>query len=274
MKTKHLFLMAIVALVTLSSCGGSEEKSKGTGLSYAPWTDLSMHFDLTKVKSLSGSNVLSFNSYELTSARLPMTSERLEQGDYNAVVLGTSVWMRTKPVVANSTKYQRFNTGQRFVVTRHNFFTNGRFWHYGMFPIWDKYSDGYFSQQGYICSDYVVSVEQYEILKRYVFNNSSNINYGTPSKELHAVADVLLKLDADKRMTNMSVVKLNEFPFAQHKVVAYQFRDYSMPNNNCMLAIVQFNNTTNDFVVLGIVPGNAVNQIQPNVNGSYDVYFY
>ena len=267
MKTKHFLIMAIVALATLSSCGGSQE-AKAPEFSYAPWTDLSMHFDLSKINRLNGSNMLSFNSYELTHGRLPMTSERLEQGEYRAVILGTNVWMRTKPVVANSTKYQKYNTGQHFVVTRHNFFANGRFWHYGVFPYLDYY------EQGYICSDYVVSVEQFEVLKRYVFNKSSNLNYGTPSKILHAVADVLLKFDADKRMASLSVVKLNEFPFSMHTIVAYQIRDYSMPNNNGMLAIVQFNNANNDFIVLGVVPGNAINQVQPNMNGSYDVYFY
>ena len=267
MKTKHLFLMAIVALVTLSSCGGSEEK--GSDLSYAPWTDLSMHFDLSKVKKLDGSNILSFNSYELTNSRLPMNSDRLNQGEYNAVILGTGVWMRSKPVVAGSTKRAQLNTGRRFVVTQYNLFANGRFWHYGFVT----YPGEDVLDYGYVCSDYVVGYEQYEVLKRYVFNKSSNLNYGTPSKILHAVADVLLKLDADKRMASLSVVKLNEYPFGMHTIVAYQIRDYSLPNNNCMLAIVQFNNNNNDFVVLGVVPGNVVNQVQPNVNGSYDVYF-
>ena len=268
MKTKHLLLVAIVALAMLSSCKGSDEKT--VELSYAPWSDLSVHFDLTKVRPLNGSNMLTFNSYDLTHGRLPMTSDRLSQGEYNAVILGTGVWMRSQPVVTGATKLLQLNTGRRFVVTQHNFFANGRYWHYG-FVV--SPSTGMY-QYGFVCSDYVVGLEQYEVVKKYVFSQTSNLNYLTSSKILHAVADVLLKFNVDRSMPNLSVVMLNEYPFGHHTIVAYQIRDYSMPYNNCMLAIVQFNNNTNDFIVLGVVPGNAVNQVQPNANGSYDIYFY
>ena len=267
MKLKHLFLVAIVALVTLSSCDGVGTKPQFT---YAPWSDLAAHFDLSRIEKLSGSNMYTFNSYEISQGRLPMTSDRLEDGEYNAMILGTGVWMRSKPIVAGYTKRAQLNTGQYFVVTKHNFFDGGRYWCYGFVISPNNGAHHY----GYVCSDYVVSSEQYEMVHKYLFQQGSNLSYKTDSKMLRAAADVLLKLEADKRHPNLSVSMLNQYPFGQHTIVAYQIRDYSLQENNCMLAIVQFFNDDNEFVVLGIVPGNNVNQIQPNANGSYDVYYY
>lgn len=270
MKTRHLFIMAFVALVAMTSCGGGAKENDAPNLVYAPWTDLSAHFDLTKVKKLEGSNTLTFNSYELTNGRLPMTSDRIETSEYNAVILGTGVWMRSQPVVKNSTKRVQLNTGRHIVVTKHNIFANDRFWHYGYvtYPGEDVYDEGY------VCADYIVGKEQYAMIQKYLFQQGSNLNYTTPSKMLHAAADVLLKFKADVLMPNLYVSMLNQYPLGMNTIVVYQIRDYGMPSNNCMLAIVEFVNNSNSFKVLGVVPGNAVNQVQPNANGSYDIYFF
>lgn len=267
MRTKHILLTALVALVTLSSCDSVVSKPQFT---YAPWTDLTAYFDLSKIEKLSGSNMFTFNSYEISQGRLPMTSDRLESGEYNAMILGAGVWMRSKPIVAGYTKRAQLNTGHYFVVTKHNFFANGRYWCYGFIT----YPGEGVYDYGYVCSDYVVSTEQFEMVQKYLFQQGSNLNYKTESKMLRAAADILLKFEADKRHPNLSVSMLNHYPFGQHTLVVYQIRNYSTQENNCMLAIVQFFNDNNDFVILGIVPGNGINQIQPNANGSYDVYFY
>ena len=49
--------------------------------------------------------------------------------------------------------------------------------------------------------------------------------------------------------------------------------DMNMAKNSTLLAFVLFFNNNNDYVVLGVVPGSEVNQIDPNPNGSYDIYF-
>lgn len=267
MKPSNLLVVMFVALAALTSCGGQNEDS--VNLSYAPWTDLSAYFDLSSVKKLEGSNILTFNSYEMTNGRLPMTSDRIDNSEYSAVILGTGVWMRSQPVIKNSTKRTQLNTGRVFVVTKHNIFANNRFWHYGYvtYPGEDVYD------AGYVCADYVVGKEQYAMIKKYLFQQGSNLNYTTPSKMLHAAADVLLKFRADILMPNLYVSMLNQYPLGMHTIVVYQIRDYGAPSNNCMLAVVQFDNNNNSFKVIGIVPGYTVNQVQPNANGSYDIYF-
>lgn len=265
MKTKQLLIMAIVALVVLTSCGGGSKKAD---LSYAPWPDLSAHFDLEKVTHVKGNNMLTFNSYEISQGKVPITSDRLENSEYSAMILGTGVWVRTQPLVAGKTKDFQVGTGNEFYVTRHNFYANGRYWCYGFVM-----SGPFFDHYGYVCSDFIVSSDQYAMVQKYLFQRGSNLNYKSDSKILRAAADVLLKLQADKRHPNLYVSMLNQYPFGQHTIVTYQIRDLNLQSNNCMLAVVQFFNANNDFVVLGIVPGNVVNQIQPNANGSYDVYF-
>ncbi len=267
MKTRHLIIMALAAVMTLTSCISGP---KSAGLSYAPWVDLNAHFDLESVTKLDGSNMFTFNSFTMTQNRLPITSERLENSEYAARILGTGVAMRMKPIVSRSNKIATLSTGQHLTVTQHNLYANGRYWCYGYFQYWGE--DVY--DKGYVCSDYIVSAEQYEMVQKYLFQQGSNLNIKTQSKFLRAAADVLLKLEADKRMPNLSVMMLNQYPVGMHTIVAYQIRDYGMTANNCMLAFVQFNNANNEYVIIGVVPGNGVNNVMPNPNGSYDIYFY
>ena len=90
---------------------------------------------------------------------------------------------------------------------------------------------------------------------------------------LRAIADVLLKFEVNKRHPNIAVQMLDNINYGEHTIVTYQIRDFGIAENNTMLAVVQFFNSNNDFMVLGIVPGNSVNNVLRNPNGSYDVYF-
>ncbi|MBQ6613247.1 MAG: hypothetical protein IIX19_05945 [Alistipes sp.] len=267
MKTKHLFIAAIVAILTMTSCsmfGGGD----GSRFTYAPWPDLSAHFDLSKIETMEGSNILKFNTAAITAGRVPMTSDRLDNGEYNATVLGRSVVLRSNPVVSAYTKITNINTGDKLTVTRNCGYQNGHYWSYVY--VNTGRAAGY---QGFVCTDFIVGSEQYEMIDQYVIRSGSNLSiYYTDSKKLHAIADVLIKFQADKRHPNLNVSLLNEYPFGHQSIVVYQIRDYGMQNNNCMLAIVQFTQNSNDFVVLGVVPGNTINSIQP-IGGSYDVYF-
>ena len=107
----------------------------------------------------------------------------------------------------------------------------------------------------------------------YILRQGSNLNIATPSKMLRAIADVLLKFEVNKRHPNISVQMLDNINYGEHTIVTYQIRDFGIAENNTMLAVVQFFNSNNDFMVLGIVPGNSVNNVLRNPNGSYDVYF-
>ena len=266
MKLKHLFV-TLVSLVALSSCATTPAE-QGNGLTYAPWTDISYHYDLSKVKVLEG-GMRSFNSLDISYGKQIFSSDRINNNEYNATVLGTSVCLRSQPVVRNSSKRSLLNTGDKLTVMRPIGFMNGKYWDYVY--VNTGYSMGL---EGYVCSDYVVSQEQAEIIQGYVFQNGSNLNLATPSKILRAIADVLLKFDVNKRHLNLSVQMLSNINYGEHTIVTYQIRDLGIAENSTMLAVVQFFNSNNDFIVLGVVPGTGVNNVLRNANGSYDVYFY
>lgn len=266
MKTRHLFFAALVVILSMTSClpGGGEPKFK-----YAPWPDLNAHFDLSKIEEMEGSNILKFNTAAITANRLPLTSSRISNGEYNATVVGRSVVLRSQPIVAGYSKITNVNTGDKLTVTRNCGYQNGHYWSY-VYVNTGRAAGA----QGFVCTDYIVASEQFEMIDQYIIRSGSNLSvYYTDSKKLHAIADVLIKFQADKRHPNLGVSLLNEYPFGHQSIVVYQIRDYGMQNNNCMLAIVQFTQGSNDFVVLGVVPGNTINSIQP-IGGSYDVYFY
>ena len=102
MKTKQLLIMAIVTLVVLTSCGGGSKKAD---LSYAPWPDLSAHFDLEKVTHVKGNNMLTFNSYEISQGKAPITSDRLENSEYSAMILGFIIICYYILITENPLKY-------------------------------------------------------------------------------------------------------------------------------------------------------------------------
>ena len=74
MKPRNLLVVMFVALAALTSCGGQNEDS--VNLSYAPWTDLSAYFNLSSVKKLEGSNILTFNNGSGISHTLSYTDSQ------------------------------------------------------------------------------------------------------------------------------------------------------------------------------------------------------
>ena len=105
MKGFHKFLsevmhIAVVAIAVVALCGcngfGSSSSSK-----YAPWTDLSMHYNLDKI-NVSG-DACHFNSYELSQGLAPYTSKRLNNNEYFATVLGQKVLLRSEPKISPKT---------------------------------------------------------------------------------------------------------------------------------------------------------------------------
>ena len=265
MTHKHLFVTFLLSLTLLCSCSGSKEEEKS--LSYSPWVDLSEHFDLSSVK-VSESGLRSFNSLDISYNKQLVAAERLDNAGYNATVLGTNVLLRSQPIVSNSTRRAYLNTGDKLTVMRPIGFMNGKYWDYVY--VNTGYSMGC---EGYVCSDFIVSQEQAEMIHGYILRQGSNLNIATPSKMLRAIADVLLKFEVNKRPPNISVQMLDNINYGEHTIVTYQIRDFGIAENNTMLAVVQFFNSNNDFMVLGIVPGNSVNNVLRNPNGSYDVYF-
>lgn len=261
-----LFALALIAGGALIILFGSSSDAEDDGNGYAPWVDLGMYYDLTKINE--GEDFAHFNSYELSSDRVAMTREHVADEEYQAVVLGTGVWVRSYPQLKNRTKRCQVQMGDQLMVTRSAGYSSGSYWSYV-----SVLSGRRAGKEGYISNDYIIKQEKYDVLQKYIFAGNSNMNTKTQSKYLNAIATVLLNLEVHKRYPNLEVTMLDTTVFGYNAIVTYRIHDMNMAKNSSLLAFVLFFNNNNDYVVLGVVPGSEVNQIDPNPNGSYDIYF-
>lgn len=251
-------ILAIVALVSLNSCVKE--------LSYVPWSDLSSHFDLTKVVCKGSS--CQFNSAELAQGKELILSEHIGDLQYNATVLGTGVWIRSNPYIAPYTQVCQVNTGDRLLVLRSAGYISDKYWSYVK-----VLSGRCAGRVGYICTDYLIEQEKFEVLQNYVFNSYSNISIETDSKYLNAVAVALLKFNVNKLHPHLYVTALDAAYTGTHHIVTYRLRNLEIKGNDSMLVFVQFTEDSNDFVILGIVPGSSVDSITRRADGSHDIYY-
>lgn len=260
-----LFAAALIgggAFIILTGSDSDDKPRHG----YAPWVDLTEHFNLDKVVETEGH--AHFNSYELTQERLPISRDVVVDGEYDAVVLGKGVWVRSYPQLKKRFQRCQVMTGDRLRVMRSAGYQSGGYWSYA------KVNSGRRAgKEGYIPNDYIIEQQKYDLLERYVLTGSTNMNERTPSKYLNAIATVLMKLESNTRHPNLDVAQLDVSPFRQHTIVTFGITDKNVAENSSLLAFVQFFNNNNDFVILGIVPGKVVNQVSQNPNGSYDIYY-
>ena len=264
-KMKRSILTIIGALcifgstLILSGCGA--------GFTWTPWTDLSQHYNLESIKHVNGS-LFSINSHEYSFGKMPYASHHIDDREYNAIVLGTNVWIRSQPAVSYYTQRCQVQTGDKLTVRNSAGFVNGRYWS-NVF-INTGYSAG---REGYVCTDFIIEQEQYEVLSRYVLNSGMGLSLKTESKYLHAIADILVKLNAHTHHPNLSVSIADIRTMGTNVIETFMIRNHNSSQNNTLLAVVQFFQGNNDYVVLAIVPGDRINNIMGSANGSYDIYF-
>lgn len=264
MLSRICVLCILCSTLFLSSCDFLGKKS----LTWAPWTDLSGYFNLESVNQENG-DLYSFNTYSYTQGKVPYASRHIDDREYNAIVLGTGVWIRSQPHVASYTARCQVQTGDKLTVLNSAGLVNGKYWSYVY--INTGYSAG---RNGYICTDYIVEQSQYEMLQRYILNSGSGLSLKTESKYLHAIADILIALNANIHRPHLSVSMVDTTPMGAHVIATYSIRNHSLSENNTLLAVVQFFPDNNNYVVLGIVPGNSLSNVRPCGDGSYNVYFY
>jgi len=270
-------IFLVVAVLLLSSytlraeCSVADktmEVASSQYYGYSSWADLSAYFNLSYVRH-EGGGLRSFNNAQLSRGRAPFESNLLDGREYYAAIVGTNVWVRSDAYISQSTQICKINTGDRLTVLRSSFYSGGRYWCY-VKVISGRHSGTY----GYVCSDYIVTEEQYDVLSRYVFGRSSNLGVRNLSKELCAVADVLLRMGANNRYYDLSVTKGATRTLGGVTVVAYHIYNRSVSSNNSMLAVVRYTDSSNNYVVLGVVPGSSLSGVERNYDGSYEIYYY
>ena len=262
-----LFALGIIAAGAHIILSGSSEE-EATKLSYAPWPDLGEHYNLSYVNMLED-GVSHFNSFEISQGCIPFTGDFSADGEYDATVIGTGVWVRSYPRLNNRYKRCQVRNGDQITVLRSMGNTDGKTWCYA------KINSGRRAgKEGFICTDYIIEQGRYDLLKRYVLDAECNVDLKSPTKYLRSIAAVMSKLDVNQETRNLSVMMLDEATFDQQTIVTFQLRDHNIADNGSLLAFVLFFDHNDDFVVLGIVPGNDINSILPNQNHSYDIYYY
>jgi hypothetical protein len=269
-------LIAIVLLLStlLNSCVLLPIPTDDASLSYEPWVDLSEHYDLSKVSEWDDeiedeeSYILTFNTSELTRGKEIFSRDRFDDREYNATVVGKNVNLRTEPKVSPYTIRAFVNTGDKLTVTRSIGYMNGKYWCYVYVNTGN--SQGL---EGYICSDFIVEQRQYEMISNYIITPNSDLNIKTPSKMLQAVADILIKLEADRRHPRLAIRLGESFEYGNHTIVTCTIGDIDSDVNSTLIAVIQFFNDNDDYVVLGVVPGYHVNYVEQMPDNSYDVYF-
>lgn len=262
-----LFALGIIAAGAYVILEGSESAEESP-FTYAPWPDLSEHYDLGSIVVVD-TTLCRFNSFDIAQNGVPFLNDHTQEQQYEATVLGTGVWLRSYPELKNRRKRCQVRSGDRLTVLRSIDFNNGKHWHYVKLM-----SGRRAGTEGYISSDDVIEQSRYDMLERYVFVESSNLNEKSPKKYLHAVAAVLLKLGAEKDNLNLDVSIIDTSVFEKQSVVTFHISNRHLATNASMIAVVQFYNDNDDFMVLGIVPGQSINRVELAENGSYDVYYY
>ena len=261
-----LFAAALIAGGAYIILNGSSSDDDAEVHGYAPWQDLSAYFNLDAI--VEEDDFCRFNTYELTNDRMVLRRENVADVQYNAVVLGTGVWVRSYPQLKNRTKRCQVQTGDRLLVTRSVGYSSGSYWSYAT-----VLSGKRAGKEGYVSNDYIIEEDKYDMLQHYIFSGGSNMNVMTPAKYLNAIAAVLVKVNVPKRYPNLQVSMLDTAVIGPNVIVTYKIHDFNVVNNSTLLAFVQFTGNSNDYVVLGVVPGSAVNHIAQSANGSYDIYY-
>ena len=107
-----------------------------------------------------------------------------------------------------------------------------------------------------------------------MFNNNESLSVDTPVKYLRALSSILLRLGVTAEHSNISVQILNTTVYEHHTVLTFQIRDLNVAENSSLLAFVQYLGDDEDYVVIGIVPGNDIYDLQHCENCSFDIYYY
>lgn len=262
-----LFALSIIAAGAYFILGNPSAEEEFV-LSYEPWADLSNHYDLSNVKMLED-GLSHFNSVEISEGCVPFTSGQSVAGEYDATIIGTGVWVRSYAKLKPKYKLCQVNTGDRISVQRTVGHADGKTWCYA--KIKSGRCAGF---EGFICTDYVMEQRAYDLLKHYVLDADTNMSLKTPTKYLRSVAALLSKLDVNMQTRRLSVTMLDDEAFDEQSILTLKLHDHNLANNSSLLAFILFSKHNDDFVVLGIVPGNSINSIHLNPNGSYDIYYY
>lgn len=228
--------------------------------SYNNWNDLSGYYNLNAIYT-NGSSYR-FNTYELTAGCYSFTNEQVS-GEYYATVLGTNVWVRRYPEIAQHTQLCKVNTGDRLAILDSGIYGSGKYWNRIRIQAGE-----YAGWEAYVCSDFVIDYNTYSVLCDYVFSRS-NMSVANKSQHLNAIAAILIKLGVNGYTPyNINVTKLST---NYNELIAFRITNNNLSYNKSMLAFVKCSIKTNDYQVVGIVPGRYIDYITRLSNGSYNI---
>lgn len=237
---------------------------------YGPWNDLNDYFDYNNVGML-GHNRFTFRTSELCVNAHNWRKPSLAKGETEAYVFAT-------PELVIRTEHPS---------NHDSFIVNGLC--YGVkLRVLEVYDDNYAKVEylegetrhpiedglvGYVSTEFIASAKNFDLMSRYVLTDEAAQNSFKVSKWRLAAADVMYAVGATRAKANVSIAidKVVVVKSDKESVVVFGItRDDSDVK---LLAIVEFFGADNEYRILGIIPGEKVEDVRFYSTGDYAVIY-
>lgn len=240
------------------------------GFDYGPWNDLNDYFDYNNVGML-GRDRYTFRTSELCVNAHNWRKPSLEKGETEAYVFAT-------PELVIRTEHP--SNPDSFIV-------NGLC--YGVkLRVLEVYDDNYAKVEylegetrhpiedglvGYVSTEFIASAKNFDLMSRYVLTDEAAKKSFKVSKWRLAAADVMYAVGATRAKANVSIAIDKVVVVKNDKESVVVFGIKRDDSDVKLLAIVEFFGADNEYRILGIIPGEKVEDVRFYSTGDYAVIY-
>ena len=240
------------------------------GFDYGPWNDLNDYFDYNNVGML-GHDRYTFRTSELCVNAHKWRKPSLAKGETEAYVFAT-------PELVIRTEHP--SNPDSFIV-------NGLC--YGVkLRVLEIYDDNYAKVEylegeirhpieddlvGYVSTEFIASATNFDLMSRYVLTDESAQKSFSVSKWRLAAADVMYAVGATRTKANVSIAVDKVVVVKSDKESVVVFGIKRDDSDVKLLAVVEFFGADNEYRILGIIPGEKVEDVRFYSTGDYAVIY-
>lgn len=240
------------------------------GFDYGPWNDLNDYFDYNNVGML-GHDRYTFRTSELCVNAHKWRKPSLAKGETEAYVFAT-------PELVIRTEHP--SNPDSFIV-------NGLC--YGVkLRVLEIYDDNYAKVEylegetrhpieddlvGYVSTEFIASATNFDLMSRYVLTDESAQKSFSVSKWRLAAADVMYAVGATRAKANVSIAVDKVVVVKSDKESVVVFGIKRDDSDVKLLAVVEFFGADNEYRILGIIPGEKVEDVRFYSTGDYAVIY-
>ena len=240
------------------------------GFDYGPWNDLNDYFDYNNVGML-GHDRYTFRTSELCVNAHKWRKPSLAKGETEAYVFAT-------PELVIRTEHP--SNPDSIIV-------NGLC--YGVkLRVLEIYDDNYAKVEylegetrhpiedglvGYVSTEFIASATNFDLMSRYVLTDESAQKSFSVSKWRLAAADVMYAVGATRTKANVSIAVDKVVVVKSDKESVVVFGIKRDDSDVKLLAVVEFFGADNEYRILGIIPGEKVEDVRFYSTGDYAVIY-